>query len=134
MSPPAPKPREFSHPALWTAGLLAAAGCMGWVFFHWLDVGMQHDVIALVWNRAEDRLFLVAGIAKQGKGLVAVACQYDLIEAFLPLVGHQPNHVLITQDPQHRSRQSGRYLPGLAHQFDIAGRAAGDRIRRAGRR
>lgn len=41
MSSPA-KTREFSHPALWTAGLLAAAGAMGWVFFHWLDVGMLH--------------------------------------------------------------------------------------------
>jgi len=36
------KPRETSHPALWTAGLLVAAGVMGWVFFHWLEVGMHH--------------------------------------------------------------------------------------------
>ena len=41
MSFPA-KPREISHPALWTAGLLVAAGGMGWVFFHWLGVGMHH--------------------------------------------------------------------------------------------
>jgi mono/diheme cytochrome c family protein len=43
MSSHAPrKSREFSHPVLWTAGLLAAAGAMGWTFFHWLDVGMRH--------------------------------------------------------------------------------------------
>lgn len=43
MSSPAPnKTREYSHPALWTVGLVAAAGCMGWAFFHWLEVGMQH--------------------------------------------------------------------------------------------
>jgi mono/diheme cytochrome c family protein len=34
--------REFSHPALWTVGLIAAAGAMGWTFFHWLEIGMQH--------------------------------------------------------------------------------------------
>ncbi len=45
MSHPAPsksKTREFTHPLLWTAGLVVSAGAMGWVFFHWLDVGMQH--------------------------------------------------------------------------------------------
>lgn len=42
MSSPQNKPREFSHPALWTVGLVAAAGCMGWAFFHWLEIGMQH--------------------------------------------------------------------------------------------
>lgn len=43
MSSPAPNtPREYSHPILWTVGLVAAAGCMGWAFFHWLDVGMRH--------------------------------------------------------------------------------------------
>ena len=42
MSPPPNKPREFSHPALWTVGLIAAAGAMTWVFFHWLHVGMHH--------------------------------------------------------------------------------------------
>jgi mono/diheme cytochrome c family protein len=36
------KTREFSHPALWTVGLVAAAGAMGWAFFSWLEVGMQH--------------------------------------------------------------------------------------------
>lgn len=41
MSPPAKPPREFSHPALWTVGLLAASGAMGWVFFHWLELGMR---------------------------------------------------------------------------------------------
>lgn len=35
-------PREFSHPALWTVGLVAAAGLMGWTFFHWLEEGMRH--------------------------------------------------------------------------------------------
>lgn len=41
MSPTA-KPREYSHPALWSVGLLVAAGAIGWVFFHWLEVGMLH--------------------------------------------------------------------------------------------
>ncbi len=36
------KSREFSHPALWSVGLFAAAGLMGWVFFHWLEVGLRH--------------------------------------------------------------------------------------------
>lgn len=36
------KTREYSHPALWTVGLVAAAGAMGWAFFHWLGVGMLH--------------------------------------------------------------------------------------------
>ncbi len=36
------KSREFSHPALWTVGLVAAAAAMGWAFFHWLGVGMMH--------------------------------------------------------------------------------------------
>lgn len=36
------KPREISHPALWAAGLVVAAGSMAWVFFHWLEVGMRH--------------------------------------------------------------------------------------------
>lgn len=42
MSRPPAARREFSHPALWTAGLLVAAGAMGWTFFHWLEVGMRH--------------------------------------------------------------------------------------------
>ncbi len=42
MSTPVKPTREFSHPALWTAGLLAAAGAIGWVFFHFLEVGMLH--------------------------------------------------------------------------------------------
>lgn len=39
---PAPSPREFSHPALWTVGLVVAAGAVAWAFFHWLEVGMRH--------------------------------------------------------------------------------------------
>ncbi len=43
MSHPAPnKAREFSHPLLWTIGVVVSTAAMSWVFFHWLFVGMQH--------------------------------------------------------------------------------------------
>ncbi|MCS6970930.1 MAG: c-type cytochrome [Planctomycetota bacterium] len=34
--------REYSHPALWTLALLGAAGVIGWLFFHWLEIGRRH--------------------------------------------------------------------------------------------
>lgn len=38
---PAPEPREFSHPALWTAGLVAIIAALGWVFFHQIAAGRE---------------------------------------------------------------------------------------------
>jgi hypothetical protein len=37
-----PEPREFSHPVLWTIGLVAIMGGLGWVFFHYLGTGAVH--------------------------------------------------------------------------------------------
>lgn len=36
-----PEPREFSHPALWTIGLVAIIGALGWVFFHQIAAGKE---------------------------------------------------------------------------------------------
>lgn len=38
---PAPEPREFSHPVLWTAGLVAIIAGLGWVFFHQIAAGRE---------------------------------------------------------------------------------------------
>jgi cytochrome c5 len=35
----APEPKEFTHPALWTVGLVAIAAFLVWLFFHELGVG-----------------------------------------------------------------------------------------------
>lgn len=36
-----PQPREFSHPMLWLAGLVVAAGGLAWLFAHWFQEGAR---------------------------------------------------------------------------------------------
>lgn len=38
---PIREPREFSHPVLWTAGLVAIIAGLGWVFFHQISAGRE---------------------------------------------------------------------------------------------
>ncbi len=47
--PGAAEPRELSHPLLWTVGLLVSVAALGFVFFHFKDLGKQHAKGEPVW-------------------------------------------------------------------------------------
>ena len=87
-------------------------------------IGMQHGVVGLVADRAEDVALGIAGIIQQVQRLVAVAGQHDLVEAFAAGIAAHAHAMGVAGDAAHRRGQPHLHVPVRDHRLDIAPRTA----------
>ena len=89
-------------------------------------IGVQHHVVAGVIDGAEYGALLVAGAFQQRQGLIAVASEHHIVEAFGAGRAHEGHATFVAADAVNLAVEADALSKRSAQRRDIAARAAFD--------